>query len=161
MESDKWFTCFFFPPLFPLWLVPLIQPSFLPPVWFLFVALIIHFPHDVPLFSAERDKARRHCRPKLCCSAGNTAALLTVPPAFPPEIISEHAWQKQLAALKHVPSKSSRPQRRATTTTLSHLGPDLHSTRSPCLLRALTRLISSSQTTPEMVELQCSPPGHK
>ncbi len=69
----------------------LIQPSFLPPVWFLFVALIIHFPHDVPLFSSERDKARRHCRPKLCCSAGHTAALLTVPPAFPSEIISEHA----------------------------------------------------------------------
>lgn len=67
------------------------QPSFLPPVWFLFVALIIHFPHDVPLLSSERDKARRHCRPKLYCSAENTAALLTVPPAFPPEIISEHA----------------------------------------------------------------------
>lgn len=29
---------------------------------FLFVALIIHFPHDVPLFSAGRDKARCHCR---------------------------------------------------------------------------------------------------
>lgn len=105
---DKWFTCPFFLCLFSFlsWSVPLIQLSFLPPVWLLFVALIIHFPHDVPLFSPERDKARRHCRPKLCCSAANTAALLTVPPAFPPGIISEHAWQKQLAALKHVPSKA-------------------------------------------------------
>lgn len=74
----------FFPSLFLPRSIPLIQSSFLPPVWFLFVALIINFPHDVPLFSSERDKARRHCRPKLCCSAGNTAALLTIPPAFPP-----------------------------------------------------------------------------
>lgn len=29
--------------------VPLIQPPFLPSVWFVFVALIIHSPHDLPL----------------------------------------------------------------------------------------------------------------
>lgn len=39
-------------------------------------------------------------------AAGNTAALLTIPPAFPSEIISEHAWQKQLTAVKHVSSKA-------------------------------------------------------
>lgn len=93
--NDSLFSLFFYFFLclfsFLSWSVPLIQPSFLPPVWLLFVALIIHFPHDVPLFSPERDKARRHCRPKLCCSAANTATLLTIPPAFPPGIISEHA----------------------------------------------------------------------
>lgn len=71
-------------PFFP---VALILPQFLPPVWFLFVPLIIHFPHHVPLFSSERDKARCHGYLKLCCNATNTEALLTVPP----EIISEHA----------------------------------------------------------------------
>lgn len=48
------------------------------------------------------------------------AALLTIPPAFPSEIISEHAWQKPLAALKHVSSTAQGLWRRAAaiTTTL-------------------------------------------
>lgn len=70
----------FFPSRFRASSVPLTQPSVLPPVWLLFVALIIHFPHDSPLFSSKGDKARLRCHPKLCCSAGSTAALLTIPP---------------------------------------------------------------------------------
>lgn len=52
------------------------------PVWFLFLPLIINFPPDAPLLSPYRDKARHRRLSKPCCSAGDTAALLTVPPAF-------------------------------------------------------------------------------
>lgn len=66
-EYDKWLLCVYFSALF------------LSPVWFLFVALIIHFPPDAPLLSPDRDKARHCCRSKPCCSAEDAAALLTVP----------------------------------------------------------------------------------
>lgn len=67
------------------------RSSSLPPAWLLLVLLIIHFLLDVPLFSHWRDKARPHIRTKLCGSAANPASLLTIPPAFPPGMISEHA----------------------------------------------------------------------
>lgn len=92
-------------------------------------------------FLAHRDKARRHCHPKL-----STAALLTIPPSLSFQQLSQNTPDRSTSLLLG----TSPPKLRACEDEPPPPLSDPHSTQSPCLFRALTRLISSSQTTPEM-----------